>query len=75
MVEHLGSGMNRILSFYKKEVFSFRDNFLRIVFKRDNNPTTTQETTRDEIIALLKKNITSMSMKYMLMVGLPIKAP
>ncbi len=32
MVEHLGSGMNRILSFYKKDIFLFYDDFLRMVF-------------------------------------------
>ena len=32
MVEQLGSGMNRILSFYKKDIFIFDDDFLKMVF-------------------------------------------
>lgn len=32
MVEQLGSGMNRILSYYKKDIFIFDDDFLRMVF-------------------------------------------
>jgi len=65
MVEHLGSGMNRILSVYKKENFLLEDIFLRVTFfsNRDKIKTTqkttqetTQETTRDKIIKLLKQN-------------------
>jgi len=66
MVEHLGSGMNRILSFYKKEVFLFSGNFSRIVFKKDNNPITAQETaqetvklsTKDKIVHYIQQNKT-----------------
>ena len=32
MVEHLGSGMNRILSYYKRENFILNEVFLRVVF-------------------------------------------
>jgi len=32
MVEHLGSGMNRILTYYKKDNFILQDIFLRVVF-------------------------------------------
>jgi predicted HTH transcriptional regulator len=32
MVEQLGSGMNRILSFYKKDIFIFDEDFLKMVF-------------------------------------------
>ena len=37
MVEQLGSGMNRILSFYKKDDFMLNDTFLRIVFTSNKN--------------------------------------
>jgi len=52
MVEHLGSGMNRILSFYSKEDFIIQDIFLRIVFHSNHNEIiapekTTQETTQE----------------------------
>ncbi len=35
MVEQLGSGMTRILSVYKKSIFEFSDNFIRVTFKFD----------------------------------------
>ncbi len=73
MVEHLGSGMNRILSFYNKEVFLFSDNFLRIVFKRDNNPITAQETaqetTRGKILSILKVNPKTTKQELMTMLN------
>ena len=61
MVEQLGSGMNRILSYYKKESFILNDMFLRIVFYANNNELkTTQETkkvsTREKILLALKKD-------------------
>ena len=60
MVEQLGSGMPRILSYYKKESFDFTNNFLRVTFKSNLDPITTQETTqettKDRIVSLLKSN-------------------
>jgi len=72
MVEHLGSGMNRILNYYKKESFIFNDMFLRIVFYSNTNEIKTpqetpqetplknsktpQENTREQIVVLLKEN-------------------
>lgn len=69
MVEHLGSGMNRILSSYKKENFILNEMFLRVVFysnykKIQTTQETTQETTQDikklstreKIIIELKKD-------------------
>jgi len=61
MVEQLGSGMNRILSYYKKDIFIFDDDFLRMVFISNydeikTTQETTQETTRDKIVKLLKQN-------------------
>jgi len=57
MVEHLGSGMNRILSYYKKENFILNDIFLRVVFYSNYDEIeTTQETTQEKIIKLLKQN-------------------
>ena len=48
MVEHLGSGMNRILSYYKKENFILNDIFLRVVFYSNRDKIkTTQETTQE----------------------------
>ncbi len=35
LVEHLGSGMNRILNIYDKGIFKLSDNFLEIVFPFD----------------------------------------
>ena len=35
LVEQLGSGMTRILSVYKKSIFEFSDNFIRVTFKFD----------------------------------------
>ena len=32
IVEQLGSGMNRILTYYKKDIFVFYENFLKMVF-------------------------------------------
>ncbi len=47
MVEHLGSGMNRILAFYKKENFELNDVFLRVVFLSNHESLgTPQETPR-----------------------------
>ena len=47
MVEHLGSGMNRILSYYKKENFILNEIFLRVIFYSNHDKIeTTQETTQ-----------------------------
>jgi len=65
MVEQLGSGMNRILSYYKKDIFIFDDDFLRMLFisnydkietTQETIQETTQETTQEKIIKLLKQN-------------------
>ena len=60
MLEQLGSGMPRILSYYKKESFDFSKHFLRVTFKSNLAPITTQETTqettKDKIVSLLKSN-------------------
>ncbi len=68
MVEHLGSGMNRILSYYKKENFILNDTFLRVVFFSNYNkikapletplkaPLETPLKTRDKIVNLMKEN-------------------
>jgi len=72
MVEYLGSGMNRILSFYNKKDFILEDIFLRVVFYSNHseirtpqetpqepplkNSKTPQENTREQIIILLKEN-------------------
>ena len=65
MVEHLGSGMNRILTYYKKENFVLKDIFLRVVFFSNRNEIkTTQETTqetkktstRDKVLLELQKD-------------------
>ena len=61
MVEHLGSGMNRILSYYKKENFILNDIFLRVVFYSNNSTIkTTQETkklsTKEKIVEELQKD-------------------
>ena len=47
MVEQLGSGMNRILSYYKKKDFILNDTFLRVVFLTNTKTITTQETTQE----------------------------
>ena len=47
MVEHLGSGMNRILTYYDKDSFLFYDDFLKMVFVSNYDEIkTTQETTQ-----------------------------
>ena len=64
MVEHLGSGMNRILTYYKKENFLLEDIFLRVIFYSNHNKIkTTQETvnkksTKDKILEYLKETPT-----------------
>lgn len=69
MVEQLGSGMPRILSFYKKEDFEFTNNFLRTTFI--SNVKTTQETikklsTKQLVIDLIQedKNITREALSF-----------
>ncbi len=57
MVEQLGSGMPRILSYYKKESFDFTNNFLRVTFSSNYNPITTQETTQETIKLSTKDKI------------------
>lgn len=39
LVEHLGSGVPRILRSYGRECFNFTDNFLRMVFPSSKQPT------------------------------------
>ena len=61
LVEHLGSGLNRILNVYTKESFVIKQNFMKNIFYSNTEPlndlnATTQETTRDKIIKLLKQN-------------------
>lgn len=68
IVEHLGSGIPRILETYGRDAFEIRPNFLRVIFHYeqafDKNPAdrvvesgdgkTTQETTQAKILALLE---------------------
>jgi predicted HTH transcriptional regulator len=79
MVEHLGSGMNRILSFYKKESFILNDMFLRIVFHSNTNEIkTTQETkklsSREKIILELKKDSSLTREELATLVGISANA-
>ena len=65
LVEHLGSGIPRILQSYPKDVFKFMDNTLRVIFPieedlqalmEEETQTTTQDTAQDtaQVIKLLK---------------------
>ncbi|MDO9012378.1 MAG: hypothetical protein Q7U78_11320 [Gallionella sp.] len=68
IMEHLGSGIPRILEKYGRDAFEIRPNFLRVIFHYEQafveNPAdsvveirdgkTTQETTQAKILALLK---------------------
>ena len=65
LVEHLGSGLNRILNVYGKDCFLIKQNYLKNIFHNKVKPLndsnlatqeTTQETTRDKIIKFLKQN-------------------
>lgn len=53
MVEHLGSGMNRILAFYKKENFFLKDIFLRVVFFSNRDKIKTNEPLSEALKKLL----------------------
>jgi predicted HTH transcriptional regulator len=58
LVEHLGSGIPRILEFYPKECFRFTENFLRMTFPNawdlsEDAPEVTPEVT-PEVIKLVK---------------------
>jgi len=44
MVEHLGSGVPRILRTYSEDSFIFLDNFIRVVFKSEKSLNEKQET-------------------------------
>ena len=65
LVEHLGSGIPRILQSYPKDVFKFMDNTLRVIFPieedlqalmEEETQTNTQDTAQDtaQVIKLLK---------------------
>ncbi len=70
LVEHLGSGLNRILSAYGKESFIIKQNYMKNIFYINTTPIdegktkTTQETTqetkklstKEKIIEALKKD-------------------
>ena len=60
MVKQLASGMNRILSYYKKDIFLFYDDFLRMVFVSNYNEIdggSIELTSRQmEIIEIIKDN-------------------
>lgn len=53
LVEYLGSGLPRILKAYSSEIFTFSENFVRIVFPYTTQETA-QETAQEKIIACLK---------------------
>ena len=53
MVEYLGSGMNRILAFYKKENFFLKDIFLRVVFFSNRDKIKTNEPLSEALKKLL----------------------
>jgi predicted HTH transcriptional regulator len=53
IVEHLGSGVPRILKAYGKEAFEIRDSYVRITFhyeSAEKSEGSTQETTREKIL-------------------------
>lgn len=58
LVEHLGSGVPRILRSYGKECFKFTENFLRMIF-----PATAQDTAQDtaQVTAQVKELIEILS--------------
>ena len=53
MVEHLGSGIPRILKVYPKTCFRFTENFLRMVFPYSEK---TSEKTSEKILEVIRKN-------------------
>jgi predicted HTH transcriptional regulator len=62
LVEHLGSGIPRILENYSKDVFELKDNYIRVIFpyktrvqKTTGKKTTGKKTTGKK----LKEKITS----------------
>ena len=70
LVEHLGSGVPRILRSYGKECFKFTENFLRMIF-----PATAQDTAQDtaqvtaqvkELIEILSKEMDRQEIQDML---------
>ena len=66
LVEHLGSGVPRILKNYGKECFKFTENFLRMIF-----PATTQDTAQvtaqvKELIEILSKEMDRQEIQDML---------
>ena len=70
LVEHLGSGVPRILRSYGKECFKFTENFLRMIF-----PATAQVTAQDtaqvttqvkELIEILSKEMDRQEIQDML---------
>ena len=66
LVEHLGSGVPRILRSYKKECFKFTENFLRMIF-----PATAQDTAQvtaqvKELIEILSKEMDRQEIQDML---------
>ena len=66
LVEHLGSGVPRILRSYGKECFKFTENFLRMIF-----PATTQDTAQvtaqvKELIEILSKEMDRQEIQDML---------
>ena len=63
LVEHLGSGIPRILQSYPKDVFKFMDNTLRVIFPieedlqalmEEETQTTTQDTAQDTAHQIIK---------------------
>jgi len=53
-VEHLGSGMNRIMKKYDKSIFEFTDHFLKVTFPFSKIKS--KEKSREKILNLIREN-------------------
>lgn len=56
LVEQLGSGVPRILKYYKKNCFLFSENFIRMTFPSQETVVETVVETEQKIIEILSKN-------------------
>ena len=57
-VEHLGSGMNRIMRKYDKSIFEFTDHFLKVTFpfSKIKSKEKSKEKSREKILNLIREN-------------------
>ena len=56
LVEHIGSGMDKILSAYNPSVFTFMEHFLRVTFPFEKNREKNREKNTDIILSLIREN-------------------